>query len=287
MASPENPIFNTRKPYEVFGLSEKEFLFNRVSQKRFSELLDDKQTIVHSIQESSNNYGEFMFVTTSRPGTKERICITFFGLGYHDYRERWISDEWFWYQSSPTPQLLGKKMDKDEVKKKLSERQDFISPYLSKNTQSSRGHLFETLADMTDEDGAIAEMEELESLDQWLAFIDLQTPPEEPSPTGENLLDQASRKKLPPLYSGEEKGMEALAQVKFFTPDSNWTWYASEFDGEDTFFGLVSGFDVELGYFSLKELQETRGPMGLQIERDLYFKPKTLKELQEKHSKDN
>ncbi len=279
MPSPENPIFNPKKPYEVFGLSEKEFLFNRMTQKRFSELLEDKQTFIHSIQESSNNYGEFLFITTSRPGFHERVCITFFGLGYHDYRERWISDEWFWYQSSPTPELLAKKIDKGEAKEKLSERQDFISPYLSQNTQSSRGHLFETLADMTDEDGAIAEMEELESFDQWLAFIDLQTPPEEPTPTGENLLDQDSREKLPPLYSGEEKGMEALAQVKFFTPDSNWTWYASEFDGEDIFFGLVSGYEVELGYFSLKELQETTGPMGLLIERDLYFEPKTLRDI--------
>ena len=63
---------------------------------------------------------------------------------------------------------------------------------------------------------------------------------------------------LPELYSGEEKGLEAQAQVKFFTPDSNWTWYASEFDGEDIFFGLVAGF--EPGYFSLSELQSVRGP---------------------------
>jgi hypothetical protein len=283
--SPEQlPQPAPKRPYEVFGFTEKESLFWRVSQNRFDEILNDKQTIIHSMNESSNNYGEFLFVTASRPNERGRIFITFFGLGYHDYRERWISDEWFWYQSSPTPQLLEKKMDKDEVKEKLSERQDFISPYLSQNSQSSRGHLFETLADMTDEDGAMAEMEELESLDQWLAFIDLQTPPEEPPPTGENLLDQASREKLPPLYSGEEKGLEALAQVKFFTPDSNWTWYASEFDGEDIFFGLVSGFEVELGYFSLKELQETRGPMGLSIERDLYFEPKTLNEFMERHS---
>jgi len=233
--------------------------------------------------ETSNSYGEFLFVTASRPGEEKRIFMTFFGLGYHEYRERWISDEWFWYQSSPTPQLLEKIIDKEEVKDKLSERQDFVSPYLSQNTQSNRGHLFETLADMTDEDGAVAEMEELESLDQWLAFIDLQTPPEEPPPIGENLLDQASREKLPPLYSGEEKGMEALAQVKFFTPDSDWTWYASEFDGEDIFFCLVSGFEVELGYFSLKELQETRGPLGLPIERDIHYEPKSLKDIEEQY----
>lgn len=52
--------------------------------------------------------------------------------------------------------------------------------------------------------------------------------------------------------------MDALAQVKFFTPDSNWTWYASEFDGQDIFFGLVAGQEMELGYFSPAELKESR-----------------------------
>ena len=74
--------------------------------------------------------------------------------------------------------------------------------------------------------------------------------------------------------------------VRFFTPDSNWTWYASEFDGEDIFFGLVSGFEVELGYFSLKELQETKGPLGLHIERDLHYESKSLRELMEKHQRE-
>lgn len=109
-------------------------------------------------------------------------------------------------------------------------------------------------------------------------------PSGEPTPTGANLLDQESREKLPPLYANEELGLMALAIVKFFTPDSNWTWYASEFDGEDRFFGLVAGFDVELGYFLLSELQSARDPLGLAIERDLHFKPLTLKELTEMHS---
>ena len=102
-------------------------------------------------------------------------------------------------------------------------------------------------------------------------------------PTGDNLLDPESREILPPLYAGEELGLMALAMVKFFTPDSSWSWYASEFDGEDIFFGLVSGLEVELGYFSLSELQSVRGPLGLPIERDLHFEPKTLKALKEKH----
>jgi len=64
-------------------------------------------------------------------------------------------------------------------------------------------------------------------------------------PTGDNLLDHESRKRLPPLFSGEEQGLDALAQVKFFTHDSSWTWYASEFDGEDIFFGFVNGFYID------------------------------------------
>jgi len=93
------------------------------------------------------------------------------------------------------------------------------------------------------------------------------------------LLTKEILEKLPKLYSQEEKGLEAVAIVKFFTPDSNWTWYATEFDGDDLFFGLVEGFEKEIGYFRLSELQSVKGALGLPIERDMYFKPKTLKEL--------
>ena len=93
------------------------------------------------------------------------------------------------------------------------------------------------------------------------------------------LLTEDIRKRLPPLYSQDSKGGKAVAYVKFFTPDSSWTWYATEFDGQDTFFGLVDGQFKELGYFSLGELQEARGPMGLAIERDMYWKPKTLEQI--------
>ena len=105
-------------------------------------------------------------------------------------------------------------------------------------------------------------------------------------PRGHKLLDNKSRDKLLPLYGGEEVGLEAKAQVKFFTPDSNWTWYATEFDGEDIFFGVVIGFEIELGYFSLSELDSVKGPLGLPIERDLYFEPKTLKELMDNHKRE-
>ncbi len=106
------------------------------------------------------------------------------------------------------------------------------------------------------------------------------------APTGVNLLDSISRDKLPELYSQEEKGMDAMALVKLFTPDSSWTWYVSEFDGLDLLYGLVIGLEVEFGYTSLNELKSIRGPLGLQIERDIFFEPKTLGKLFEKHKKE-
>jgi hypothetical protein len=102
-------------------------------------------------------------------------------------------------------------------------------------------------------------------------------------PRSMELLDAESRALLPPLYAGEQLGLKAIAPVKFFTPDSGWTWYPTEFDGEDLFFGLVSGLAVELGYFSLSELEVVRGPLGLPIERDLHFSPSTLVALKRLH----
>ncbi len=93
------------------------------------------------------------------------------------------------------------------------------------------------------------------------------------------LLTKKLREKLPPLYAQEKLGSKAIAYVKFFTPDSDWTFWATEFDGKDTFFGLVDGHEKELGYFSLAELESVRGPMGLPIERDLYWQPKTLEQI--------
>jgi len=93
------------------------------------------------------------------------------------------------------------------------------------------------------------------------------------------LMTDAIRHALPPLYSQESLGGDATAYVKYFTPDSNWTWFATEFDGDDTLFGLVDGLEMELGTFSLSELQSARGPMGLAIERDVTWPPTPLKEI--------
>lgn len=92
------------------------------------------------------------------------------------------------------------------------------------------------------------------------------------------LLPKTVRDALPPLgsTSGEK---DPLVVAKFFTPDGGWTWYAIEFDGQDTFYGLVEGLETEFGYFSLGELLEVRGGLGLPVERDRYFEPRRLSEI--------
>lgn len=96
------------------------------------------------------------------------------------------------------------------------------------------------------------------------------------------LLTKAIRESLPALGGQEALGDDAIVRVKFFDPCGSWTWYVTEFDGEDTMFGLVDGFELELGYISLGELQSIKGPLGIGIERDMHWKPRTLREVREK-----
>lgn len=92
------------------------------------------------------------------------------------------------------------------------------------------------------------------------------------------LLTKEILKKLPALGATDNQ-KDPTVQVKFFTPDAQWTWYAYEFDGKDIFFGYVKGIENELGTFSLSELQQVRGSLNLAVERDKWFKPCPLSEV--------
>ena len=95
------------------------------------------------------------------------------------------------------------------------------------------------------------------------------------------LMTKEIERKLPSLRSTENLKPEQVdVVVKFFTPWSDWTWYAVEYNPDcKLFYGLVDGFDKEVGYWGLEELEEIKGPFGLKIERDRYFDPVPLREL--------
>lgn len=78
--------------------------------------------------------------------------------------------------------------------------------------------------------------------------------------------------------SQEDKKGEAIVVAKFFSCRNGWTWYATEYDPVDRiFFGLVHGFEIEFGNFSMDEFESVPGPLG--IERDKFWTERPIKDL--------
>lgn len=97
------------------------------------------------------------------------------------------------------------------------------------------------------------------------------------------LLTKAIEKLFSKTGRQDGKLMDAKVVTKFFNPCGSWTWFATEYEPVDRiFFGYVIGFENEWGYFSLDELQNFRGKLGLGIERDRWFRPALLKDVLEK-----
>jgi hypothetical protein len=81
---------------------------------------------------------------------------------------------------------------------------------------------------------------------------------------------------------GEQDVPNPIIVAKFFNPCGAGTWYATCYiPDERLFFGwaeiVLDG--GEWGYFSLDELQAYKGPFGIGIERDLYWKEKQASEV--------
>ena len=101
------------------------------------------------------------------------------------------------------------------------------------------------------------------------------------------LINEKDKLKLPALYANEDLGLDAIVVIKFWHPETKWVWYASEGSAEGEgfiFFGLVIGYEAELGYFSLAELEQ-HIPRHWPTLRDAYFKPRTLRSLTEEYEK--
>lgn len=149
------------KPTEVFGLTDHEKLWDRLSDQRFQVLLNDPQTDVREVRVDTNSYGEFLFVQMSRIVDGQRYGLTCFSLGFHEYREQWITQHWHWYESHPT--LVTKKpiLPKTEALQLIQNRRDEIAPHVTNTQPSKAALLFGLLADLTDEDAALTELDDL------------------------------------------------------------------------------------------------------------------------------
>ena len=99
------------------------------------------------------------------------------------------------------------------------------------------------------------------------------------------LLTEALKKKIPALYSTTTElpsNEHGVFVCKFFDPCGSWTWYvlegSEEENGDWRFYGLVDGHEKEWGYFMLSDLEKVKGPLGIGIERDLYFENEKVAE---------
>lgn len=93
------------------------------------------------------------------------------------------------------------------------------------------------------------------------------------------LIPQEIRDTIPKLYETEDQ-KDPLVYCKLFL--DGWTWLILEMSiDDDVCFGyVISPFcNGKLGYFSLAEIQEVKGSLGLGVERDLHFKPQLLSQL--------
>lgn len=87
-----------------------------------------------------------------------------------------------------------------------------------------------------------------------------------------------------PTYSelGDRPMMEITAKIRLFNPTGVGTWWIAAYDPEDRIaWGVAELQCREIGSFSMVELVEFRGRIGLPIERDLHYKPVTLAQLLE------
>lgn len=95
------------------------------------------------------------------------------------------------------------------------------------------------------------------------------------------LMTKAIMEKLPCLgETGEKDTKDVIVYAKFFNPMGSWTWYVTEYDpATKTCFGLVCGFEKELGYFSVAEFERYNSNHPVGIERDKFYEPETLAHL--------
>jgi len=101
------------------------------------------------------------------------------------------------------------------------------------------------------------------------------------------LFTQAILKKLPTVDETAETGISGLTvHLKLFNPCGAGTWYIYAYNPDEKLaMGFVNLNDpemAELGYISITELEEYRGPLGLGIERDIHFDSMPLQEIMDK-----
>ena len=129
----------------------------KLTTENVIKLIDMADRVV-GCKRDYNSYGEFRFITLEFSGN----LYTLWGLGYHEYRDSYKVKFWSYYDSTlDKPQSLDKEGVKEIIRKEYEEYKE----YAKEHKQSDRGKLFSIVAALTDEDGAMSFIEDLDDSD--------------------------------------------------------------------------------------------------------------------------
>lgn len=157
----------------TFAFSESELLNCQITHARLLRLLHEPSTTVLAMKEATNSYGEFLFVTVAAfvpriacamPEQVSRFTLTFWGLGFHDARECWLTDLWRWHEAQfadPDAPVLNKAEYFRQIEARLKACQEEA---VQAPAPSGRAAAFAFFAELGDEDGALTELDDLEAL---------------------------------------------------------------------------------------------------------------------------
>lgn len=143
------------KERNVFLLTEIEILYDRISYKRVLEFINRRDVHVIDFRRDSNSYGEFRFITL-RCG-EEAICV--FGHGLHEYRDHYLNEEWSFY-THPANRDAAPMLRNPVLSELEEEHKKYLADEAAHGAQSEEGQLFSFFADLSDDDGAISDLED-------------------------------------------------------------------------------------------------------------------------------
>jgi len=129
------------------------YLHNRISHNKMLKILKDAQ--IKKIDIDYNAYGEFLFIVF----LLENKLFQAFSLGLHEYRGKIIKDYWeVWWDINDEIYKTFPDIPYNEVLEEINYRQkeiEKLKPYEDDTTA-----MYNMIADLCDEDAALAELED-------------------------------------------------------------------------------------------------------------------------------
>ena len=140
--------------HNPFQITDHEKLWDKISNERVLEILNQPEVTVISCERSHNNYGEFLFLKL-RKGNR---ILSLYGMGEHERRGVVYSDMWCIGDFS----LIHKWDEGKSLNKFTVEQQIYGELSRRQRTQpeSDYNEVYNMVADLTDEDYAQIAMED-------------------------------------------------------------------------------------------------------------------------------